>query len=273
MNAATTRIAPTPSGFLHVGNAVNFVLTQWWALAHHARLLLRIDDFDTERTRAEYLADIFDTLAWLEVRVDSGPQDPRSFKAGWSMHRHIDRFRQARDRLLAELPDVVFVCRCSRTALDPTGRCVARCRADGLVAEPGTTVVRLSVPEGATVPLGGTRVVVPPGDHVLWRRDDLPSYQLGSVLTDEDSAVTTVIRGMDLVGSSALQMHLAELLPAPRFRCAQLIHHELLTAADGTKLSKSAGAQAHPLERTAELRERVHAWAERIGAPLGIGPA
>ena len=66
---------------------------------------------------------------------------------------------------------------------------------------------------------------LPPGDHVIWRRDDLPAYQLGSVVADEDLGVTAIVRGVDLVASSALQLHLAQLLPrraSTRSTCATM---------------------------------------------------
>jgi glutamyl/glutaminyl-tRNA synthetase len=122
-----------------------------------------------------------------------------------------------------------------------------------------------------SVPAGSARgLALPSGDHVLWRRDDLPAYQLGSVVADEDLRVTTIVRGVDLLESSALQLHLAGMLPAPGFRGVDLRHHALLTAPDGHKLSKSAGVQAHPLEHTEALREQVRTWAADLGAPIGI---
>jgi glutamyl-tRNA synthetase len=264
-----TRIAPTPSGYLHVGNAVNAVLTAWLARGSGGRLLLRIDDFDTGRAREDYLADIFALLAWLGIRPDAGPSGPEDFHSRWSMALRMDRFRTARDRLLAEHPDAVFACRCSRRDL-VGGRCAAGCRAADLRPAPGRTVVRLSVPDGITVQMARTQHAVPPGDHVLWRRDDLPAYQLGSVLADEDLGVTAIVRGEDLLDSSALQLHLAGLLPAPGFLAADLRHHALLTAPDGTKLSKSAGAQAHPLARTEDVRAQVLAAARALGERIGI---
>jgi glutamyl-tRNA synthetase len=269
VTGTVTRIAPTPSGFLHIGNAVNAVLTAWLARRSNGRLLLRIDDFDAARVREDYLADIFSLLDWLGIHPDSGPSDPRQFHAQWSMARRGAQFRAARDGLLAEHPGVVFVCRCSRRAL-VAGRCVAACRLAGLTLAPGQAVVRLSVPDGIRVPVGRERREVPAGDHVLWRRDDLPAYHLGSVLVDEELGVTAIVRGADLLDSSALQVHLAGLMHAPAFLAADLRHHALLTAPDGTKLSKSAGAQAHPLDRSEEVRDRILAAARVLGAPIGI---
>jgi glutamyl/glutaminyl-tRNA synthetase len=84
--------------------------------------------------------------------------------------------------------------------------------------------------------------------------------------------VTSIIRGGDLRQSSALQRRLATLLPAPGFLGADIRHHDLIAGASGAKLSKSAGAQAHPLEHSVRLRDKVWAWAEALGAAIGIGP-
>jgi glutamyl/glutaminyl-tRNA synthetase len=262
-----TRIAPTPSGYLHVGNAVNMVLTSWLARSQGGRLLLRIDDFDTGRARSAYLEDVFRTIDWLGVDIDAGPSGPADFQSRWSMSRRLEDFRAARDRLIAGGDASVFVCRCSRRGLGAGERCVAGCRELDLALEPGASVLRVSVAAGSA---GG--LPLPPGDHVLWRRDDLPAYQLGSVVADEDLAVTAIVRGVDLVESSALQLHLAAMLPAPGFCEVDLRHHDLLVAADGHKLSKSAGAQAHPLERSVQLLGAVRGWARALGGPIGITP-
>lgn len=260
-----TRIAPTPSGFLHMGNAVNMVLTHWLARSEHGRLLLRIDDFDTGRARAAYLADVFRTLDWLGIGIDEGPSGPLDFHSSWSMSTRLEQFRGARDALMAAGHASVFVCRCSRHDLDASRRCVAGCRDQGLTLEPGRSALRMSVPAGSARGLA-----LPAGDHVLWRRDDLPAYQLGSVVADEALAVTAIVRGVDLRESSALQLHLAVLLPSPGFSAVDIRHHALLAAPDGHKLSKGAGAQAHPLEHTDHLREQIRSWASALGTPIGI---
>lgn len=267
-----TRVAPTPSGYLHPGNAVNILLTSWLARSGRGRLLLRIDDFDTGRARPEYLADVFDVLAWLGVVPDDGPTSPAQFESGWAMARRTDRFRAALDALRQRHPGRVFTCRCSRRQLSADGRCVAGCPDAGLTLRPDITCVRLRVPRGVTADLGSHRHGVPPGDHVLWRRDDLPAYQLGSVVADLDLGVTAIVRGLDLLDSSALQRHLAELLGEPRFASITIHHHGLVPGAGGTKLSKSAGAQAHPMPRTDQLRAALTRTAVALGEPLGIAP-
>lgn len=264
-----TRIAPTPSGYLHPGNAVNVLLTAWRARAAGGRLLLRIDDFDTGRARPEYLDDIFRTLDWLDVSIDDGPTGPDDFLARWSMSTRVEQFRAARDRVRSRHPEAVFACRCSRTQLS-SGRCTAGCARAGLALQPGRTALRMHVADSRPVRIGRDEATLPGGDHVLWRRDDLPAYQLGSVVADEALGVTALVRGVDLLESSALQLHLAGLLACPTFRDVDLRHHGLLTGPTGAKLSKSAGVQAHPMDRTGSLRRRVERWAEQLGAPIGV---
>ena len=259
-----TRFAPTPSGYLHEGNIVNLLLTRWLARANDGKLLLRIDDFDPDRARKAYIDDVFRTLDWLGIDVDSGPSSTSEFLQSWSMSGRIDQFREARDNLM-DAPGVpVFACRCSRTTLGRGRSCVRGCVHQEIDLVPGESVLRLAVPPADA---GGD---LPPGDHVLWRRDDMPAYHLGSVVADEDLGVTAVVRGMDLRQSSALQIHLASLLPAPVFAAADLRHHQLLTGPTGLKLSKSAGARAVPLDHTSRLREQLHSWAATLGASLGI---
>ncbi len=80
-----TRFAPTPSGYLHIGNAANALLVSWLAAASDGTVALRIDDMDASRARSEFVADIFDTLAWLEIPWTIGPRDAADFFAHFSM--------------------------------------------------------------------------------------------------------------------------------------------------------------------------------------------
>jgi glutamyl-tRNA synthetase len=259
-----TRFAPTPSGYLHVGNLVNLTLTQWLASAGPGRLLLRIDDFDRGRVRPAYLDDIFRTLDWLQVEIHVGPASVADFHSSWSMASRMHQFRAARDDLLRTAGNRVFVCRCSRAELAGDGRCVAQCAHHELELVPGHSVLRLS---GAAAPPGSD---MPGGDPVLWRRDDVPAYHLGSVVADEALGITAVVRGADLRASSRVQRYLARILPAPGFAAADLRHHDLLTDPAAGKLSKSAGAQAQPLQHSDRLRHEVYRRAAQLGAPLGI---
>ena len=87
-----TRLAPTPSGLLHPGNGVSFLVT--WALARAAGgwILLRVDDLDGDRYRPEYLEDIFRTIDWLGIDYDAGPKNIADFEQHWSQHLRIPQY-------------------------------------------------------------------------------------------------------------------------------------------------------------------------------------
>lgn len=245
-----TRIAPTPSGFLHVGNLLSFALTAGMARRHGASILLRIDDLDRQRMRREYLDDIFETLRFADIPWDEGPADTDDFLRGWSQTRRLSLYREALDHLRSE--DVVFGCSCSRSDLvlaapDGTypGTCLSRPHA---LDEPGMAWRLTGVP---TVPVsmrspdGGEDGHHLPGDMrhlVVRRRDGEPSYQLASVVDDLHFGVDLVVRGEDLFPSTLAQLYLAGLMPANRFRESAFLHHPLLRGAEGVKLSKSEGA-------------------------------
>ena len=179
--------------------------------------------------------------------------------------QQLDTFVAARDQLMSHSDDQVFVCVCSRAELGPGRRCVVGCREQAIPLESGRSALRISIPPGTARDLP-----LPTGDHVLWRRDGLPAYQLGSVVADERLGITTIVRGVDLLESSALQVHLAATLPAPGFEAADLRHHGLVTSSEGAKLSKSAGALAHPMQHPGALRYPVTAHAEKLGPSIGI---
>ena len=120
-----TRIAPTPSGYLHAGNAVNFLLTAELARLHGGSLLLRIDDLDAERARPEYLDDIFHSLEWLGIAWHEGPRDAADFQRNWSQRTRIGRYQVLLDQL--RRGGHLYACTCSRKEL-PTCRCRTRPR-------------------------------------------------------------------------------------------------------------------------------------------------
>ncbi len=271
-----TRFAPTPSGYLHAGNAVNALLVAWLARASQGRVVLRIDDMDAARSRREYVDDVFRVLHWLGVDWDTGPRDPMDFERHFSTQHRREYYRAelaaGRDRGLE-----VYACACSRRDLGdtiPTGGCPGSCRQRQLEFSPGHTALRVQVPHGTTVAVANE--VIPldrvMGDFVVWRRDDLPAYHLASVIEDRDHHVTHVVRGTDLLQSTAAQLFLADHLDAHRFTAARFIHHDLLTGPDGGKLSKSQALRGAPLPHTDAERHHLVATAIRIGQPWGITP-
>lgn len=96
---ARTRIAPTPSGFLHAGNAWSFLIAWLWARSRGGSVHLRIDDLDTARLRPEFVEDIFASLSWLGLDWDSGPRDRAEFEARYSQRQRLAGYRKALEAL------------------------------------------------------------------------------------------------------------------------------------------------------------------------------
>jgi len=266
-----TRIAPTPSGFLHLGNAVNFALISHLASVWGAEVALRIDDMDSSRARPEYVDDIFSTLDWLGIAWTTGPRDRAEFEQHYSMADRTEYYRSQLD-LLSAAGLQVFACSCSRADLAASGglRCAGPCVSANLELATDRTALRLHIPDGSQVRCGDESFDVGEihGDVVLWRRDGLPAYHLVTVIEDRDLGITEIVRGADLLQSSALHLWLAPHLGAMNVAQANFVHHELIVDAEGAKLSKSQLA-AGPLARTAREREQVMALAADLADTLG----
>jgi glutamyl/glutaminyl-tRNA synthetase len=264
-----TRIAPTPSGFLHAGNAINFLITDEVALGIGASIRLRIDDIDAERMRPAFVADVFESLRWLRIDWQEGPRDPGDHERSFSQHRRIGRYREQID-LLKEQGDL-YPCTCSRTE-QRNGRCA--CRSKSLRFDDPHAAWRLRLPQDAEVRVvdlfGRERWLRPAAlmpDPVLRQRAELgsrPAYQIASLIDDVDHGITHIIRGADLLPSSVCQLYLAERLGLESFRQVVFLHHPLITDSAGAKLSKSAGAASLMAmrakgERPDGLREQAKA--------------
>lgn len=230
------RLAPTPSGYLHLGNALNFVLN-WLAVRTYpgARLLLRIDDLDADRKRPEFVSDIFDTLHWLGLDWDEGPQSAADFEAHWSQQSRVALYLEvlARLRALGHL----FACAKSRGDLAPyAGHYPVEFQEQGLPLDAHDVAWRIKTPRSSGLEM--------PPDFVVRRRDGIPAYQVASLADDRHFGVSHVIRGEDLAPSTAAQQYLASCLGWPDFTLIRFLHHPLVQDATGEKLSKSAGAAA-----------------------------
>lgn len=237
-----TRIAPTPSGHLHAGNLYNFLLTHRVAQEFDLELRLRIDDLDAFRLRDEYVEDIFRCLHWLGIEWSGAPRSIDEYRVHVDQPGRIDHYYDRLQGMIdAGLP--AFVCRCSRRDLSRAARCEQGCRTKGLKLVAGRTAVRVNVP---TSEVGDAM-----GDFVVWRREDLPAYQLQSLIDDDEMDITHVVRGEDLLESTLAQLYLAQFLEGTSFTGIRFLHHGLVTAPNGTKLSKSQGTDQ--LELTPQL--------------------
>lgn len=260
-----TRIAPTPSGFLHVGNAANALATAWWAASMGGSIHLRIDDLDSDRVRPEYVDDILGLLRWLDIDWETGPRSHQD-----TLQDRGDRVARCRTHLHTAIDTGLpaYACRCSRRQITgiPTGGCPGGCRDLRLPLVPHETALRLAVDAGTVVGIEGAFVDVAEvlGDFVIWRRDDLPAYQWASVLEDDQHAITHILRGRDLIDSTAAQVHLAALLGLPSAQHVEVRHHDLVLDESGRKLSKSQSGSSQGLPRTPATRRLIVDTASQI---------
>jgi glutamyl/glutaminyl-tRNA synthetase len=259
-----TRIAPTPSGFLHLGNVLSFAITAALAKKTGARILLRIDDLDRERIEPEFVQDIFDSLEFLEIPWDEGPRDYDEYEQEYSQLHRMDLYNAALETLRAT--GQVFACECSRSD-------IARLAAEG--GYPGTCGHK-NIPldkKDVSWRLRTGMAPLPPSmkDFVIRKKDGFPSYQLGSVVDDHHFGIDLVVRGEDLRPSTLAQTWLARLLPGNGFGETHVEHHLLLLDTTDQKLSKSAGAQSvQYLRKEGKKPEDIYSL---IGVMLGAaGP-
>ena len=245
-----SRIAPTPSGFLHLGNAFNFLLTALLVDLEGGHLHLRIDDLDGARVEPSSVEDIFVPWEWLGIEYDSGPSGPDELFRQYSQQLRKDRYSAALEILSNS--GILYPCECSRSEirkLSPAGNYPGTCRLKALDLKKDNLPFRVQVPEQTYVrfktfknkveKINVDKVI---GDFVIKRRDGLPAYQLVSLIDDLELGVNLVVRGEDLRPSTAAQVFLAQCLNDPVFPTARFIHHQLINDNLGNKLSKSAGA-------------------------------
>ena len=248
--APLTRFAPSPTGYLHLGHAVNAVFVWGIARALGGRVLLRLEDHDRGRCRAAYEAAVLEDLEWLGLEPDAGA--PREFRAGSSAFRQSDCgavYEAELARLAARHP--VYACACSRNARAreagaPGGSEIpypGRCRERGLVPGPGRGL-RVVIERGEERfedALLGEQHQEPAaqcGDLLLRDRMGQWTYQFAVTVDDRRHGVDLVVRGADLLASTGRQIRLARLLG--RLEPPVFLHHPLLLKSSGEKLSKAS---------------------------------
>ena len=246
-----TRLAPSPTGALHLGNARTFLVN--WALArqHGWKIVLRIDDLDGPRVKAAAASEAVDVLRWLGLSWDEGPYYQRD---------DLQPYRAA----LAELgkQGVIYPCRCTRREIEaaslsaPHGdehelRYPGTCRperpmsvSEDHLQDPGVAW-RVRVPHGVTAfedRFAGRHehdIQSASGDFLVATKECLPSYQLAVVIDDARQGIDRVVRGDDLLSSTHRQLLLRKLLglgPAPEY-----YHLPLVVGEDGRRLAKRHG--------------------------------
>jgi len=240
-----TRIAPTPSGYLHLGNAYSFALTAAIAQNTGANILLRIDDLDRDRVETSYVNDIFDTLTFLGIPWHHGPQNSDEYKNRWSQLCRLDIYLPAIDKLAQG--GNLFACTCSRKQLQTPGY-VCTCANKNTPLDTPNAAWRIRTDQRVltinTLEQGPIQSTVPADmkNFIIRKKDGYPAYQLTSLLDDIYFGVDLIVRGEDLWPSTIAQHYLASVLNIPSFSQITFHHHKLLMTDTDTKLSKSAGS-------------------------------
>lgn len=237
------RLAPSPTGLLHLGHARTFWTAYQRARAAHGTLYLRDEDLDPHRSRAEFSAALREDLCWLGITWD----------AELRQSERLALYRAAMQQLLAT--GLAYPCTCSRSDLahatqaphedDDEPIYSNHCRPSSTASQStllANVNYRLRTPDHQ--PIAFTDLHAGPqsftaavdfGDFLLWRKDGLPSYQLACVVDDADLRITEVVRGRDLLKSTARQILLQRVLqlPTPTY-----FHCDLLRDEAGVRLAK-----------------------------------
>jgi glutamyl-tRNA synthetase len=253
------RFAPSPTGELHLGNARTALLAWLWARGSGGGFTLRIEDLDRPRERPGMALRQLEELAWLGLDWDEGP-DPRtgSDRGPRGPYRQSQR-SQLYDQALRALGDRAYECFCSRAAI---ARSASAPQGDEGPRYPGTCAslsalqrserrrartpaLRLRVPAGTVRFVdeihGGQEfdVAAATGDFVLRRADGVHAYQLAVVVDDAAMGITQVLRGADLLPSTARQILLYRALGKAEPRWA---HAPLVVSGSGERLAKRDGS-------------------------------
>jgi glutamyl-tRNA synthetase len=261
---ATGRLAPTPSGYLHLGNARSFLLAWLCARREGGRVIMRIEDIDRPRCRHELREAALIELAWLGLDWDAGPHAGEPV-GDYDQSTRLEIYRAHLQRLVAA--GLAYPCTCTRKDIEQAssaphgdegaiypGTCRGRWQSfDQARRESGVTPAWRFLFDGTfsfhDEVLGEVTIDASTlGDFVLWRRDDLPSYQIAVTVDDALQGVTQVLRGHDLVSSTARQLALyraLDLIPPDRWA-----HVPFIQDAQGRRMAKRDGDMA-----LAQLRE------------------
>jgi glutamyl-queuosine tRNA(Asp) synthetase len=257
------RLAPSPTGLLHLGHATTFRVAQKRARASGGELVLRIEDLDRKRCKPEFEASLIDDLKWAGLDWDTGPirQSERLsfYRAAW--------------RALAARGGI-YPCRCSRKDVaralsapheeeenEPIypGTCRPAEFQPRSEAAPGAINWRFAVTPAEIVEFvdghaGPQRFVAGRdfGDFLIWRKDGFPTYQLAVVVDDAAMGITEVVRGADLLASTAQQILLYRALG---HRPPDFFHCPLVRDAAGRRLAKREGA--HSLRSMREAGRQI----------------
>ncbi|WP_456465695.1 glutamate--tRNA ligase [Desulfurobacterium sp.] len=262
------RFAPSPTGFMHVGNARTALFNYLFAKHNNGTFILRIEDTDTERHNEEAVKVIYEALKWMGLDWDEGPE-----KGGnYGPYRQSERKEIYKKYIeLLKEKDLVYECFCTKEELDAmrqeqlskglppryTGKCrhLTEKEKEKLRAEGRKPVLRFKVPTGKTVTwkdlVKGTISISSEqlgGDFVIVRSNGMPVYNFVVVIDDALMKISHVIRGEDHISNTPKQILLYEALG---FEAPEFAHLPMILGEDRSKLSKRHGSTS-----VAEFKEK-----------------
>ena len=255
------RIAPSPTGFAHLGTASTALYNVLFARQQDGTFVLRIDDTDVERNRPEYEALIYESLHWLRLDWDEGP-DKGGPHAPYRQSERLDLYKEEAARLITERK--AYRCYCTPEELETERRQAQsekraykysrRCLTNPPEGR-SVSAVRFKVPGGdvsfkdmvrGEMHFDGDLI----GDFIIVKSDGYPTYQFASPVDDALMKITHVIRGEEHLSNTPYQLMLVDALGYERPRA--YAHMPLILAKDGSKMSK----RKHPELNVAIYREQ-----------------
>jgi glutamyl-tRNA synthetase, bacterial family len=254
------RIAPSPTGFAHLGTASTALYNVLFARANGGTFVLRVDDTDAERNRPEYELVIYESLSWLGLEWDEGP-DKGGPDAPYRQSERLDLYKEHGARLLAE--GKAYRCYCTPAELDAERKQAQaekrpykysrRCLIDP-PKDRSEFTVRFKVPGGAVQFKDMIRGNMSfdadlIGDFIIVKSDGFPTYQFASPVDDATMKITHVIRGEEHLSNTPYQLMIVDALGCER--PLAYAHMPLILAKDGAKLSK----RKHPESNLMLYRE------------------
>jgi glutamyl-tRNA synthetase len=247
------RIAPSPTGLLHIGHACTFWTAYQRVLTHKGVLIFRDEDLDSQRSKPAFAEAMLEDLRWLGIQWQEGPDVGGPYGPYRQSERrpfYLDAWRRLRDS------GSIYPCTCSRKDLalaasapneaddEPiySGHCRNKIGEAPQHEMPAGVNWRFRVPYGEAISFLDQHQGPQPfvagkdfGDFVVWRRDDVPAYQLAVVVDDATMQVTEVVRGVDLLKSTARQLLLIKALG---FEVPSYFHCDLIRDEAGVRLAK-----------------------------------
>jgi glutamyl-tRNA synthetase len=247
------RFAPSPSGYLHIGGARTALFNWLWAKSQGGTFILRVEDTDQDRSSLDSVRAILDSLRWLGLDWDEGPEVGGPHGSYFQSERK-QLYRDAVERLITD--GKAYRCYCTKEELDRQREALKAANPKAQFVYPGTCrdrrdqpdlpyVVRFKTPrEGSTDFLDKVfgEIRTPNAaqqDFVLVRTDGFPLYNLGAVVDDHEMGITLVARGRDHIGNTPQQVLLYR---AFGWQIPEFAHLPLMMSARGEKLSKRDAA-------------------------------